>query len=457
MSDSDTDRASHRPGRHRRTAGAGTWTPAVGAARGSGRHSADPPPPPATPTDSASPATASTPGPPAVDVGAAPGPAARSARDVATSAHRTGPVAVPPGEPPWPTTDELAAAADTTALAAATTTGSSIADAAEPASGVAVPDGPEPAAIADAAAAPQARTTITFAPNAPGDEPDDAPSVYLAPPTDGLSTFDIGTVPASVTPPRSWRKAAWFATVSSSGVVVALLVAGSYLVGQPSTDQAVDGWTGIRGEQPELHDEGFAGSSSSAPASTSPSTSPSAGEPSSQRQRIDDVAGVRSSDDTGSAGSAEGTAGSGAPGTAPSGSGNGSGSATTTPTSGPTTTTPPSKPEPKPAERETRSAAAYRFPPDAETMGDRSEIFLNEITENPRRAHEQTGGDLHDEGADGIASRYSHIAYMEIEHITIDQHERVTINTVTTVYNDGTEEQQQRTLRFDEGDKITSD
>jgi hypothetical protein len=55
-------------------------------------------------------------------------------------------------------------------------------------------------------------------------------------------------VPASVTPPKTWRKAAWFATGASGAVVVGLLCAGSFLVGKPPMDQAVQGaWPGYQG------------------------------------------------------------------------------------------------------------------------------------------------------------------------------------------------------------------
>jgi hypothetical protein len=48
--------------------------------------------------------------------------------------------------------------------------------------------------------------------------------------TDGLRKFNIGLVPASVTPPRTWRRAAWFAVVSSVLVLVGLSVAAAKLV-----------------------------------------------------------------------------------------------------------------------------------------------------------------------------------------------------------------------------------
>src|SRR5262245_59548443 len=50
--------------------------------------------------------------------------------------------------------------------------------------------------------------------------------VYAVPetPATGLRTFDLGNVPASVTPPRSWRRAAWFAVGTSAAVVLGLIV-----------------------------------------------------------------------------------------------------------------------------------------------------------------------------------------------------------------------------------------
>jgi hypothetical protein len=49
--------------------------------------------------------------------------------------------------------------------------------------------------------------------------------------TDGLRKFNIGLVPASVTPPRTWKRAAWFAVISSVLVLVGLSVAAAKLVG----------------------------------------------------------------------------------------------------------------------------------------------------------------------------------------------------------------------------------
>ncbi|MEU4764755.1 hypothetical protein AB0H12_16005 [Actinosynnema sp. NPDC023794] len=69
--------------------------------------------------------------------------------------------------------------------------------------------------------------------------PAPAPPPTAPPPPDpfvdtdpvGLRKFNIGLVPASVTPPRTWKRAAWFTVLSSAGVLVGLAVAASNLVG----------------------------------------------------------------------------------------------------------------------------------------------------------------------------------------------------------------------------------
>jgi hypothetical protein len=54
----------------------------------------------------------------------------------------------------------------------------------------------------------------------------------------GLRMFDLGTIPASVTPPRTWRRAAWFTIVASAAALLGLLAVGAMLVGPiRSTDQ----------------------------------------------------------------------------------------------------------------------------------------------------------------------------------------------------------------------------
>ncbi|MBW4716056.1 hypothetical protein [Saccharothrix obliqua] len=55
----------------------------------------------------------------------------------------------------------------------------------------------------------------------------------------GLHKFNIGLVPASVTPPRTWKRAAWFAVLSSAAVLVGLAYAAAELVGVHPPEQRI--------------------------------------------------------------------------------------------------------------------------------------------------------------------------------------------------------------------------
>lgn len=296
------------------------------------------------------------------------------------------------------------------------------------------------------------RAKVTLAPHSRQDGND--VRVYVAPPEAGLGKFDLGTVPASVTPPRSWRKAAWFATVSSGGVVVALLFAGSFLVSQPSGDQAIEGWTDRRGSQPTVNGEAFLDTSTNAPTTTqAPATSP----PPSSPPEFDPVAGPLS-DDLPDARPGGGTTPS-APGNSP----NVPTGPVSTPTSStpgsstPTTTRPPQKPPIEPAQRTYAPETFPALQPDPDTMGDRSEAFLNKVTEDPAAAAELTTGQLREQGAAGLQRRYADIAYFQVKTVHIDRDEGVTVNTVKTVRQDGSASSQRRTLSFGDDAKIESD
>lgn len=289
------------------------------------------------------------------------------------------------------------------------------------------------------------RTRVSLAAPKPRDtEPeDDDVRIYAAPPIDaidGLGGFTIGSVPASVTPPKTWRKAAWFATGASGAVVVGLLFAGSYLVGKPPVDQAVQGaWPGYQGA-PTVVD----------PSGEEQSTTRhggSAGGPESSSSRPDSAAGTTSG---GGAGPVDGSA--------PAPDDDSSARPTTSGTATPSTTA-PQKPPVTPAQRETpvKPPWWYSFPPDAQTMGDNSEKFFNTVTTDPGTASSVTTGDLHDQGPHALAERYAGIAYFEVRKISIDQERGVTVNTVEVTHTDGSKTIEERTLTFGDGDKIAAD
>ncbi|GHE95928.1 hypothetical protein GCM10017786_30550 [Amycolatopsis deserti] len=375
-----TDSSRSRTGRHRR--GAGTWTPVVPAHRPAARRA---PEPFYAPARGSLPLTER-------------GPDTRPTADVFPPAH---------GELPVP----------------------------QPAPSA------QPTRQAQPGRKPQ-RTKVKLTPPRTRDADDTDVRVYEAAPVTGLGSFDLGNVPASVTPPRSWRKAAWFATASSGGVVVALMFAGSAFVAKPAPDQAGGAWVpGLGGGVPTLSGEQIAPpSGGGAQADTSSTSRDDIPAPATTSARPTESAGVRAPGpstvrDTSTAG------------------GTTSGSATATTT----TSSVPRKPPPSPAPYE---ADPYRFTvyadEDPKTLASTSQSFLDTVTENPEAAASMTSGELRQEGPQGLERKYANVAYFQVKHIRVHQYDGKTVCTVQTVYKDGRQVTEERTLEFS-GDKITSD
>ncbi|KDN18231.1 hypothetical protein [Amycolatopsis rifamycinica] len=288
------------------------------------------------------------------------------------------------------------------------------------------------------------RTRVSLATPAPRcvDLDEDDVRIYSTSPIDGLGGFTIGSVPASVTPPKTWRKAAWFATGASGAVVVGLLCAGSFLVGKPPMDQAVQGaWPGYQGV-PTLGDP----TGDHRPPPTQGGSAP--GPESSTRP--DESATAVQPESGGGGGPVDGAA-------PPPAADPASPEAATTGPAAPSAG--PRKPPVTPAQRETpvKPPWWYSFPPDAQTMGDNSEKFFNTVTTDPAAASSVTTGHLHDQGPQALAQRYAGIAYFEVKKVSIDQQRGVTVNTVEVTHTDGTKTIEERTLTFGDGDKITAD
>lgn len=270
------------------------------------------------------------------------------------------------------------------------------------------------------------------------------------PPPRGLDTFDLGSVPASVTPPRTWRKAAWFATLSSSGVVVALLVAGSVLVSQPPAGpQAVQGWLERHGGAPMLPGEGYAdggglardGLPATAAAATRTSWAPASGS-------VDDRVGPAPRESAPSSAPEPTTAQSPTTTQPPTTS------ASATPE---TTSATPQKPPVTPATTSRAPKQGLWSPYNANTMAKRSQDYFNTVTEDPETAYAMTTGELAAEGPGGLRQRYADVAYFEVEEVYIDSNEGFTVNTVEVTYKDGTTQRQSRKLEFSRSEKIESE
>jgi hypothetical protein len=267
--------------------------------------------------------------------------------------------------------------------------------------------------------------------------------VYMAPPDTGLGTFDLGSVPASVTPPRSWRRAAWFATASSGGVVVALLFAGSALVGKPAPDQAGGGWIpGLGGGLPTIEGERIAPGPVGHPSSPARASSSVSADPLTSTDPARRPADLRSSLGT----TAQDTSGTTA----------GQTDSPRRPAFTPTPTPIPAKPQSTPAPYD---ADPFRFSwqeGDPATLAQNSQRFLDSVTENPQAAHDMTTGQLQQEGAQGLEQKYADVAYFQVEHVQVHQYDGKTVCTVKTVRKNGQQTTDQHTLTFQSG-KIASD
>lgn len=263
----------------------------------------------------------------------------------------------------------------------------------------------------------------------------DEPIVHALPPEtppSGLRKFDLGTVPASVTPPRSWRKAAWFAVGTSAAVMVGLAYAAVEFVGKPGDPPLIEALPDYP-TRPWNIEQLPAERTTNAPdrpvSDGGPQTSSSAHNPDTS---VGDSP-VETPDAPGTPGSR--------PTSRPGGS---------TPTPAPT--------EPSPPSRTTVSPAPLVLA-NPQKMGDVTEAYYALVTDDPEAAHRMTAGRLAREGVEGIKARYEGVERVEVQEISINCTQAVTTSTVKLVHEDGTETIEQRHLTFTWGGnpKITDE
>lgn len=263
----------------------------------------------------------------------------------------------------------------------------------------------------------------------------DEPVVHTLPPEtppSGLRKFDLGTVPASVTPPRTWRKAAWFAVGTSAAVMIGLAYAAVEFVGEPGEPPLIDALPAYP-TRPWTIEPLPADRSTNSP--DRPVSSDGGPQDSSSAHNPGTTIGDRPVETT----NAPGT-----PGSRPTGPGSGSG--TTTPTEPPL----PSR---------TTVGPAPVTPTNPQAMGDVTEAYYRTVTDDPEAAHELTTGGMAREGAEAIEARYEGVERVEVQEITIDRNQAITTSTVKLVHEDGTETIEQRQLTFTWGGdpKITDE
>jgi hypothetical protein len=241
----------------------------------------------------------------------------------------------------------------------------------------------------------------------------------------GLRKFDLGTIPASVTPPRSWRRAAWFAVGASLFVVLGLVFAAASLVGRPKNTDTIDALPGYP-SFPVFFD------SSTEPGPGVP-PKPSSGTRSPERSTVAPTSLRRSA------------------------------------AGGPRVTMPrvPSVPggtsieqpqPPVPPVRQTTPKRAFATN-DPKEIGDRTEAFYKQVTTDPDAAYKMTTGEMRVQGEQAFKQRYSNIRSVEVRRINIDPNQGTTVSEVKITKKDGSTIVERRRLKFTSGSnpKISSE
>ncbi|MET1072615.1 MAG: hypothetical protein ABWY11_08225 [Umezawaea sp.] len=241
----------------------------------------------------------------------------------------------------------------------------------------------------------------------------------------GLRKFNIGLVPASVTPPRTWKRAAWFAVVSSAAVLVGLAVAAAKLVGGSGPVERI-GMPEYPANVPIVTDFGTRTSSKAPTGAQSADTRPQ----DTARPGWTSSAAPQGGDRGGEQGSTSG--GSGATtATTPA--------VTTTPGSAQVDTTPP-----------TVTTVPNQEKPlvDATAIVSRTEKFYEEVSANTATALAMTTEDSRPTIEAVLEQRFSDVSSIQVKEISVDPTRGVTVSTLQITKRDGTASTEQRELTF---------
>ena len=239
----------------------------------------------------------------------------------------------------------------------------------------------------------------------------------------GLHKFDLGYIPASVTPPKTWRRAAWFTVFCSAAALVGLLFVTSQLVGPVHVASDIDSLPGLPTNLP--FDQGQT-SSDTPPSSrhnqppSRPGQAPRPGQPADSAHPTDAQGNPITTDD-----------GSGSSTSLPPGGGGGAPPSIVV-TAPPTATTVNSGP---PAVDPTK-------------LGSRTEQFFSEVTTNVDAAANMTSDTVHDNAKAIIEQNYGDVSTIQIKSVSVDPSNGVTVSVLQVTNKDGSVSTQQRTLQF---------
>lgn len=236
-------------------------------------------------------------------------------------------------------------------------------------------------------------------------------------PATGLAKFDLGSIPASVTPPRSWRHAAWFAVAATLLVMVGLTYAAVTLVTDPRKPEVVDALPGLPsypGLPLELPGDAVMSERPPAPAPSSAPTTTSA-KPS-DRQQL----------------------------TAPP-----PGKTTQVPAvPAPTTAAPTTTAAPSPTRTTVQTPVLVGPVADPDKIGDRTETYFAQVTQDPDAAYSMTTGQARYDGQEELERRYADVSRIEVQRMTIDANRSKTFSTLRLIRKDGSVITEERELVF---------
>ncbi|MEU4740518.1 hypothetical protein AB0G02_08615 [Actinosynnema sp. NPDC023658] len=224
----------------------------------------------------------------------------------------------------------------------------------------------------------------------------------------GLRKFNIGLVPASVTPPRTWKRAAWFSVLSSAGVLVGLAVAAANLVGSNNPAERI-GLPGYPTDVPLL--TGFA---TTPPPSTTPPTDrvPAAA----VANGLVAATGARS---PGVGGIPAQRAGD--------------------------------QPAPDTSAHVTTVPADTRPVVDADAIAVNTELFYEEVTGNSGTALTLLSEAFRATGEALLHQEFADVSLIEVREISVDPTRGVTVSTLQLTHKDGSRTTQKRELVFTTG------
>ncbi|WP_031470419.1 hypothetical protein [Sciscionella sediminilitoris] len=276
----------------------------------------------------------------------------------------------------------------------------------------------------------------------------------------GLRKFNLGSVPASVTPPRTWRRAAWFSVAASGAALTALVAVASAFVGkgERTTIDALPGLPSAPLATEQQPDQGTGKHALRETARTTERTGPDRRTTTMVDANHDGVFDTSVVNGPVAAGDPVSSAN-------PDSASNGSGSS-----SGPTnssSSTITAKPLPPPQENTevemaqpewARAMAGDTTDPKQSDRVSRS--YYDTVADNPSAALSAYAADsMSSAQRKAIKKRYADVQYIRVSYRYVDPNARTTTNTMKLYYKDGTVRVVRHTLTFTKGDhpKIISE